>query len=485
MASIRPRKNKDGVITSYQIRVFKGYAPDGKELPKYTATFKPDPKKTEKQNQKALNKFAVEFEEKCKRGLAGDTRQTFAEYAEYVLRLKERAGVKHSTLTIYRTFLPLINEHIGHLKITDIRPQQLNNFYEVLSKPGIRRKPGRAKAREDIKAILKEKGLTIKKAAELAGIANNTLSTVCNGGSINEDKAQAIASLLEMPLNKLFTVTKDNTPFSNKTILEYHRFISTVLDQADKELLIPYNPARKATPPKVKPHTANYFQIEEVEAIRDSLEKEPLKWRVLVHLLLISGARRGEICGLKWDVIDWKNNRIHICNNLLYAPDRGIYEESTKTEESDRFVTLPPETMALLKDYRKWYLLQMHNYGDQWNFTNYLFFQEKTGNVGKPMHPDTVNSYLDSFSERYKLPHINPHAFRHTMASILYFNNVDSVSISKRLGHSKVSTTSDIYSHIIKEADSRSAECIADVILRKNTKVINISEITEKNKKAE
>lgn len=466
MASIRPRKNKNGEITSYQIRVFKGTAPDGTELKPYTTSFKLDPNKTDRQNEKALNKFVVEFEEKCKSGFAADNRQTFAEYAEYVIKLKERSGVKHSTILNYRMFLPLVNENIGHLKVGDIRPQHLNNFYELLSKNGIRRKQGKATAKRDIKQMLKEKGLTIKKAAELAGIANNTLSTVCNGGAILENKAQSIANLLELPTAKLFNIKRDNSPLSNKTILEYHRFISTVLEQADREMLIPFNPARKATPPKAKPHTANYFQIEDVERIRKSLELEPIKWQAIVHLLLISGARRGEIAGLKWDVIDWKNNRIHICNNLLYAPDRGIYEESTKTEESDRFITLPAETIELLKQYRKWYLVQARNYGDQWHDTNYLFFQEKTGNTGKPMHPDTINSYLDSFSQRYNLPHINPHAFRHTHTSILYFNGVDSISISKRLGHSKVSTTTDIYSHIMKEADRQSAECIANVILR-------------------
>jgi integrase len=469
MANIRPRRNKDGVITSYQIRVFKGTAPDGTDLKPYTTSFKPDPNKTDRQNEKALNKFAVEFEEKCRLGLIADNRQTFAEYAEYVIGLKERAGVKHSTILNYRMFLPLINENIGHMKIADIRPQHLNNFYETLSKNGIRRKQGKATAKRDIKAMLKQRNLTVKKAAELAGIGNNTLSTVCNGGAIVESKAQAIADLLEMPVNKLFKVKHDNTPFSNKTILEYHRFISTVLEQADKELLIPYNPARKATPPKAKTHNANYFQIEDIERIRDCLEKEPIKWKTIVHLLLITGARRGEIAGLKWDIIDWDNNRIHICNNLLYAPDWGIYEESTKTVESDRFVALPVETMELLKEYRKWYLMQAKNYGDQWHNTNYLFFQERTGNIGKPMHPDTINGYLDSFSQRYNLPHINPHAFRHTMASVLYFNNIDSISISKRLGHSKVSTTTDIYSHIMKEADRNSAECIADVILRPHT----------------
>ncbi len=469
MAYIQPRKDKDGNIISYSVRVFKGYAPDGSQLKPYTASFKPDPNKTDRQNEKALNKFAVDFEEKCRSGLVADSRQTFAEYAEYVIGLKERAGAKHKTILSYRSFMPLTVESIGHLKLAEIRPQHLNNFYETLSKNGIRRTQGRATAKRDIKAMLKQRGLTIKKAAELAGVGNNTLSTVCNGGNIAESKAQTIANLLEMPMSKLFNIKRDNTPLSNKTILEYHHFISVVLEQADKEMLIPFNPARKATPPKQKPHTANYFQIEDVERIRDCLELEPLKWRTFVHLLLISGARRGEIAGLKWDVIDWRNSRIHIQNNLLYAPDRGIYEEATKTEESDRFVTLPAETMELLKEYRKWYLVQASNYSDQWHNTNYLFFQEKTGNAGKPMHPDTINGYLDRFSERYHLPHINPHAFRHTMASVLYFNKVDSISISKRLGHSKVSTTTDIYSHIMKEADKQSAECIANVILRPKT----------------
>lgn len=57
-------------------------------------------------------------------------------------------------------------------------------------------------------------------------------------------------------------------------------------------------------------------------------------------------------------------------------------------------------------------------------------------------------------------------ALGHTMASILYFSGMDTVSISGRLGHAKPSTTSDLYSHIIKEADERSAECIADAIFR-------------------
>ena len=82
------------------------------------------------------------------------------------------------------------------------------------------------------------------------------------------------------------------------------------------------------------------------------------------------------------------------------------------------------------------------------------------------MHPDSLTGWLAKFSKKYDLPHIHPHKFRHTMASLLFYNKVDSIAISKRLGHAKVSTTTDIYSHIIKQADEEASECIVDAILR-------------------
>lgn len=470
MAYIQERKDKNGNVISYSIRVFKGYAPNGEQLKPYTATFKPDKNKTARQNEKALNKFVVEFETKCKSGLACDNRQTFAEYAEYVLSLKERSGAKHTTLVRYRDLLKVINENIGFMKLADIRPQHLNNLYELLSKSGTRRTKDKACCKIDFKSYLKEQRLTQKELSEQSGVPCNTMRAVVNGKSVYLSTAEKLCKALDVPVKQLFNVVTDNRPLANKTITEYHRLISTIMAQADKELLIPFNPARKATPPKVKRESVNYFQIEDVERIRNSLEDEPIKFKTMVHLLLITGARRGEILGLKWNCVDWNANRIHICRSILYSSDIGIYEDTTKTEQSDRFITLPLETMELLREYRRWYLLQARMYGDQWHNTGYLFFQEKASNAGKPMHPDTLNDWLSGFSKRYDLLHINPHAFRHTMASILYFNNVDSVSISHRLGHSKISTTTDIYSHIMKEADKQSAECIANVILRPKNK---------------
>lgn len=254
---------------------------------------------------------------------------------------------------------------------------------------------------------------------------------------------------------------------SAKSILEHHRLISAVLEQAAKESLVPFNVASRATLPKVERKEVNYFQPEQVAAIREALELEPLKWKTLVHMLLITGARRGEILGLKWSEVDFDRNQIHICNNILYRSDRGIYEDTPKTATSNRYVVLPAETMQLLRQYRVWQNGERLRLGEYYQYQGFLFTQEN----GSPMHPDSITSWLTKFSKRHGLPHINAHAFRHTMASMLYFNGVDSVSISKRLGHAQVSTTADIYAHVIAEADQKNADILADIFLKKDTEL--------------
>lgn len=236
-----------------------------------------------------------------------------------------------------------------------------------------------------------------------------------------------------------------------------------MLEQAVKEGLIPFNVASRTILPKLERKEVNYFQPEQVAAIREALEDEPMKWKTLVHLLLITGARRGEILGLKWDRVDFTNNQIYICNSILYSSDIGIYESTPKTERSRRYVSLPDQTMQILRKYRAWQIEERLRLGEYYSDQGFVFAQDN----GKPMHPDSVTDWLNKFSKRHGLPHINPHAFRHTMASMLYFNGVDSVSISKRLGHAQVSTTANIYAHVMEEADKKSADILADVFLKK------------------
>ena len=137
-------------------------------------------------------------------------------------------------------------------------------------------------------------------------------------------------------------------------------------------MLIAYNPASKATPPKKGKPQPNYFQPGEIAAILEALEHEPIKWRVIIHLLLITGARRGEIAGLKWSAIDWDNSRIHIGVNLLNRTDIGIYEDTPKTEMSDRYIQVPAETMQLLREYYSYWTQLRSSCGSHWNLLRSL-----------------------------------------------------------------------------------------------------------------
>ena len=394
MANIQERRNKDGQLISYSIRVHRGRDADGKQLKPYTDTFEVKPTWTEKSARKKAEAYAAQFEAECKSGLRTDSRIKFSEYCDYAIDLKVERGLKHTTEVRYRELTRRIYPSIGHIKLPDIRADHLNKLYSDLGKDGISR----------------------------------------NGGRL-----------------------------STKTILEHHRLIHTVLEMAVKEGLIPFNPADRVTLPKVTKKAIESFQPDEIEAIRDALETEPLKWKTLTHLMLITGARRGEILGLKWSKVDFENSRVYIDNNIQYTPDRGVYEDTPKTKQSLRYISLPSETMELLREYKAWQTREIIRLGAYYSRRDFVFSQDD----GSPMHPDSVTDWMKKFSKRHDLPHINPHKFRHTMASMLYYNGMDSVSISKRLGHAQVSTTADLYAHVIEEADRKNADILANVFLKK------------------
>jgi len=275
-----------------------------------------------------------------------------------------------------------------------------------------------------------------------------------------------IRELKPQHLNDLYTAlaqegrNKNGGKLSGKTVLEVHRLLHTVLDQAVKECIIPFNTADRVEPPKAKKSDPVYYQPEEVEAILEALNEEPGQWRMLVLLLLVSGCRRGEVLGLKWENVSFAYNRIHICRNILYTKERGVYEDTPKTENSTRYISIPADIMAELRHHRAWQASERLRLGTYYEIQGFVFAQDN----GKPLHPCSVTSWLRKFSDRHGLPHLNPHGFRHTMASMLIYNGVDPVTVSHRLGHDQVSTTTDIYSHMISDADSRSADIIADAL---------------------
>lgn len=461
MANIQPRYDKNGKLISFSIRVFRGRDASGRQMKPFTATYEVSPNQKEDAARRKAEAFAAQFEKDCREGRTSDSRRRFDEYCDYVIDLKESRGAKHKTIASYRDLTKRIYSEIGHIKLKDIRADDLNRLYTKLQETTV--KNTIAKSMIDLPALLKEKHLTRAGIAKSTGLSENTVSAAVRGDTCSAKTAQKIADALDMKYEKVFLAVNENKTLSAKTVTEYHRLISTVLRQAVKDGLIPFNVATNAEPPKVIQKEVESLQSADLPAILAALEKESLKWRVITHLLLITGCRRGEIAGLRWPDVDFNNNQLKISNSVLYSRDIGTYQDTPKTDDSCRFVAVPKQTMTLLEEWQKFQNADSEEKGEFFKNPDKLLFTQENGS---PIHPDSITTWLDRFAKKNHLPHIYPHKFRHTMASQLIYNKVDVVSVSKRLGHSKVSTTTDIYSHIIKEADRQNADILENVFLR-------------------
>lgn len=458
MANIRKLEGKTGI--SYKITVTQGKDAHGKQVRHYK-TWKPDRAMTERQMEKAVQRVALDFERGIEQGYQLDNRQTVEQYARYVIELKQRQGAAKNTIALYNRILAKIAPVIGNLKLLNVRPQHINNLYRQLERPDAWA-VDTVKAKVDIEKWIVDRGLTRSAFAKACGFYKDIILRVCAGEGVRRESAEKIAQQLDVLYTDLFEPAYLGRKLSPNTIRRIHSFLSVIFGQAEKEMLISYNPVSRATPPPAEQQEPDYFQPAELARILEALEEEDIKHKTMVHLLIVTGCRRGEILGLKWEKVDFENRQLKIDACLSYLPGTGIYEGPTKTR-NNRFIPIPAETAALLRKYRVWQMEQRLMLGEQWHDTGYVFTRAN----GEPENPYTIGGWLTRFSQRHGLPHIKAHAFRHTFASVLISEGVDVVTVSKMLGHAKTSMTTDIYSHVIEESKRKAAECIADVMLRK------------------
>ena len=145
------------------------------------------------------------------------------------------------------------------------------------------------------------------------------------------------------------------------------------------------------------------YSTEEVQRIFAALEHEPLKWRTLMRLLIDTGIRRGECCGLQWKDIDFKAGTITIRGNLCYTPQKGIYLDTPKSGKV-RTIDVDPEIIRLLQQLR----LEQTSH----TISTYVFTQQDSP---EPMHPQSPARYMQKFSKKYDVPGLHPHKLRHTL----------------------------------------------------------------------
>lgn len=448
MATIRKRGN------TYQIRVSLGYDVFGNQLTK-TMTFKPLPNMTEKQLKKELDRQAVLFEEKCKTGqimngnikLADFIEKWFTDYAE--TQLKKR------TVSHYKSLLPRIIPALGHIHIDKIQPHHLLEFYNNLSESGVRQNTT-YKPIKNFREILQKNGMTQKALAEKANVSVNTIASCVAGRTISNKTAERILKILPDTLQE---VGKD-IPLSPKTVRHYHRLLSVMLNTAVIWQLIPSNPCARVKPPKADKKEAVYLDEIQAAELINALDSEPLRYKTIVMLLLYSGMRRGELCGLEWSDIDFDRNLISISKSRLYLPEFGVYNDTTKNKSSERVIRIPQAMTELLKIYKTFQIEEQLKHGDQWHENNNVFKAVD----GRPIHPDVITSWFHSFVKKNNLPPICIHSLRHTNATLLIASGTNIRTVANRLGHSTPTTTGNIYAHAIKTADEAAADALNDIL---------------------
>ena len=253
---------------------------------------------------------------------------------------------------------------------------------------------------------------------------------------------------------------------SSSTVRRYYTMISSLMKSAYKLGLIGTNPAERdrITLPKLDEEQTEIFTEQELDEMLEALEDEPMMFRLLIHLALNTGCRRGELMGLKWSDIDFKTGVLTVSrSNYKLTGDSEIRSKSTKTGRS-RTLVLPPYCLAMLRKYRAEQNEYRLSLGDAWHGGEWVFIQAD----GKPMYPTTPTLWFSKFQKRNDLPHRKFHSLRHTSATLLLSNGTNIKNVASRLGHTQLKTTNR-YVHAVEQAERDAANTL-ELILGGNRK---------------
>ena len=260
---------------------------------------------------------------------------------------------------------------------------------------------------------------------------------------------------------------KAGKPLSSKTIVEHHRLLHAMLQRAVYWQMIVSNPAERVQPPKTKKPKRKYYDDEQSKALVSNLmelTEDQFKYKVAIILTVFTGVRLGELMGLEWSDINFKDGIVSINRSSQYLAEKGVFTKTPKTESSIRDVAIPKFVVSLLEEYKYWYDNQKALFGELWYDSNRLFVQAD----GKPMHPSTISKWFEKFVEQIGLPVINFHGLRHTNATLLIAQNIDVSVVAARLGHAQITTTLNFYVHPIISHNKTAGFALENLLLPQN-----------------
>ncbi len=279
-------------------------------------------------------------------------------------------------------------------------------------------------------------------------------------------KNHIIPSLGQVELNQLKPLHIQEY-YNNKlkilsptTVLHHHRMLRKALEDAKEWQLIKINPADHVEAPKPKRYKATVLNIDEIKELLKALEGNRLE--VSITLILFLGLRRGELLALEWSDLDLENKTITIKKNLVRGGDSGneLIIKEPKTEESIRTIYLSDNILNLLKKQK---IVQKKNkmkYGPKYKDSDFIFTTE----MGNLINPASFSREFGDFIKSNNLKKIRLHDLRHTNATLMLKSKIPAKVASERLGHSNISTTLDLYSHVLKDMEIETTNKMDDMI---------------------
>lgn len=261
---------------------------------------------------------------------------------------------------------------------------------------------------------------------------------------------------------------KHKAGLSTKRIKDIHVILHSALNQAIKNGLIVRNVSEATTLPKnTREKEMKVLTIEEQKRFLQVLEGERLKPAFV--LALSTGMRLGEILALKWQDVDLENKRITIRNSVRRIKNRNEQSEiktktvlvlkEPKTENSGRIIPLPDVAYQELVNFKLLQEEEKRQAGSSYVDSGFVF----TTKVGTPIEPRNFLRTFYRITEKAGL-NINFHALRHTFATRLLEANTNPKVVQELLGHSDISTTLNIYSHVLFDTKQKAIGEINDLM---------------------
>jgi integrase len=246
-------------------------------------------------------------------------------------------------------------------------------------------------------------------------------------------------------------------PMKPKTIQNIHMNIRAALSQAVKLDLIKKSPADNVILPKTRKYKAEIYDQDEVTILMEKVKDTDLE--VPISLAVGLGLRRGELLALTYDDVDFENSKIMIKHNQVQV-GKEILTKEPKTESSIREIELPKTLVSLLQKERRKYYEKKMKAGADFKDHNLIVCKED----GEPIKSNSFSQKFRRFLARHDLKKLRFHDLRHTNATLMLKYGINPKVAQQRLGHASISTTMDIYSHVITEVEKEAAAKLDDGI---------------------